>query len=380
MINSTYRPIRVTRRLAYSAAVLAVVLTGCAATGSTGSLIPSNGAPAEPGAASASPAATTPALEVPSDLGPAPTIDYPDVQALGVGTIVLTRPAVGPINFWVTCEWSTTDQVSWIYPRPAGVLGERVYPSLLVGPGPSFSLGREGEVASYYPTAATHEAVEHNADWTSATITFADLPLNPDLWTGPFPTPKASFERPLGGNPAAVSLDGTATWACGPRPATVPTPGPSVSPEPLPSFPFARLPDARIHVGDEVHVGKPGCGVSWEGYGSGGADSCGPSYQVLGDDAAVHGSVGDRLRFSLPAGFNFSAWSLAWVDQAAAEHYRGTQPPGMEGRDGARDIDQRTLSLDGLPAGDWSVLLVWSGTDGELKLSGQPDYFRVIIR
>jgi hypothetical protein len=366
-----------------AAIVLCLTAAACSTSTSSGpsasAVAPSATASVPTPTPSAS-AVASPHPSLPADLGPAPTIDYPDSQALGVGTMTLTAPVVAPAHFWVTCEWSTTAQVAWLYPKPVTVLGESVYPNLSATSAPSFWLGREGQVASYFPTDASRESVEHNADWSTATITFAGLPLNPELWSGPFPTPKASFERPLGGDPNARTIDGSVAWACGPRPATVPATAPFETEEPRPSLPFDQLPDATIHVGDEERIGKPGCGVSWEGYGSSGFDSCGPSYQVLGDDAAVRGSVGDRLRFSLPAGFRFTQWSMAWVDQATAEHYRGVAPPKPMSRPGAHGIDEATLSLAGLPAGDWSVLLSWSGTDGKLTVTGQPDYFRVIIR
>jgi hypothetical protein len=367
------------------AVAVTILAAACVAVGSTGSAAPStadgSASPTASVAPSTSVAPSPTALEsLPVELGPAPKIEYPEVQALGVGTIILTHPTVGATSFWVTCEWSTTAGVAWIYPKPVTILGESVSPSLTIEGETPFFLSREGDVASYVPTAATTETVEHNEDWTNATITFSNLTLNPEWWTGPFPTPKAAFERPLGGHADAASLTGTVDWACGPRPATVPTPGPSTAPEPRPSFPFDHLPDATIHVGDEWRVGKPGCGVSWEGYGSGGADSCGPSYQVLGADAAVHGTVHDALRFSLPAGFRYTDYALFWVDQPTAEHWRGLAPPDMEHRAGVFRIDESTIGLKGLPVGDWSLFLVWSGSDGKLTVTGQPDYFRVIIR
>ena len=365
--------------------VALLVASGCGPMAAVSSTIPSATTSAVQSSPSVEPSAApvpVPSASLPAELGPAPTIDYPDVQALGVGTIALTRPAAVPTSFWITCEWSTTNAVSWLYSRPARILGEVVHPELALGDTTSFSLGREGDVASYYPTDRTTVTVDHNADWSNGTLNVTGLALVPEAWSGPLPTPKAAYERPLGGDPAARTLDGTVTWACGPRPATVPTPGPSVSPEPQPSFPFERLPNATIHVGEEARVGQPGCGVTWMGYGGSGGDSCGPSYQVLNVEAAVHGVVGDRLRFSLPAGFRFTSWTLGWVDQATAEHWRDVGPPSMEHRDpsGEMDIAKRTLSLAGLPAGDWSVLLGWSGTDGKLTVSGQPDYFRVVIR
>ena len=49
-------------------------------------------------------------------------------------------------------------------------------------------------------------------------------------------------------------------------------------------------------------------------------------------------------------------------------------------REGQSGISTQTLTLDGLPVGDWSVLLVASFSDGKLTVTGQPDYFRVIVR
>ena len=363
-------------------AVVAWLFAGCSVAASPGSPAPQRSVVAAPvGAASAPPAAN-----VPGDLPPMPAVPYPETQSMGIGTIELTRPVAATAHFWVACEWPTTEGVFYLYPTAATLLGETVEPSIAIdrsrdGSGTvSFWLGRPGLVAPYVATARTTLTTDHNADWTTGSVRFQGLPINPEAWEpGPLPTPKAAFERPLGGDPAAAALDGSAAWRCGERPPTVPTPGPPEPVEPKPSFPFARLPDATIRAGRQAAEGVPGCGVSWEGYGSGGADSCGPSYQVLGEGHAVHARRGDQLRVTLPSGFHFTAWSMAWVEQSTAETWRGAEPPGMHRRSGAAEIDEASLNLTGLPAGDWSVRITWSGTDGKLTVTGQPDYFRVIV-
>jgi hypothetical protein len=348
----------------------------------------SGASPAASPSASATAASTLPtatptgspaaSVSLPADLGPAPTIQYPESQTLGIATITLARPVDATAHFWVACEWSSTETVASVYSEPATLLGETIHPGALTVGEPAFWFDRDGQVAGYWPDATTVET--RTVTRGDATVTFTGLPLNPERWEpGPLPTPKASFERPLGGDPDAIRVDGSVQWACGTPPATVPEPTPSQSEEPLPSLLFDRMPSATIHVGDEAHRGTPGCGASWEGYGSSGGDSCGPSYEVIGDGDAVHGSAGDRLRFSLPAGFHFTSWSLQWIDQATAAYYRGLEPPDMRSRPGETGIADRALSLPGLPVGDWSVRLVWSGTDGNLTLSGRPDYFRVVI-
>jgi hypothetical protein len=374
------------RSLPRMIALTAVVVGACATAAPPASLGPSSSAEtagvASP-AGTAVPAASAsiePTSSLPADLGPAPVVEFPAVQVLGIGTITLSKPATAPVHFWLACEWSTTEQVSWIYPRSTRLLGEVVHPDLTIGADTAFSIGREGDVAGYFPSEATTEVVEHDAEWTTATVTFGGLSLNPEVWSGPFPTPRAAFERPLGGNAAAASLDGTVSWSCGQRPANVPTPGPSVSPEPEPSFPFDHLPDATLHADGNAQVGRPGCGVSWEGYGNGGGESCGPSYQVLADDRAVHATSGRPLRLTLPSGFHFTSWSMSWIDQATAEYYRDQGPPTMHHRDGEQSIDSTAISLAALGKGDWSVLIEWSGTDGKLRVMGQRDYFRVIVR
>ncbi|HET7029410.1 MAG TPA: hypothetical protein VFI34_02780 [Candidatus Limnocylindrales bacterium] len=376
------------RHLLVAATLVATLLAGCMAGASTApsTSTPVASASASDGPVVASPSATTldetpAASALPADLGPRPTIDYPEVQSLTVATLELSRPAGITAHFWLTCEWATTASVSWVYARPATLLGETIYPELGSADGFSFAFVRGDHVAPYATTAATTEHVTASDDASIVRVEFAGLGLNPDAWgAGPLPTPRAAFEQPLGGRADTASLDGTVSWSCGNPPATVPTPGPPQTQEPIPSLPFDHLPNATIHVGDERAVGQPGCGASWEGYGSSGGDSCGPSYQVLEADQAVHGSVGDRLRFGLPAGFHFTSWALAWIDQDTAAYWRSEEPPNLHRRAGESSIEETTLSLPGLAAGDWSVRLEWSGTDGALTVVGQLDYFRVIVR
>lgn len=372
-MTTVRRPIRPFRPFRHVALVLAVGIAtaGCstgaapatdAATGPAGTTIP----------------ASAPAATLPPDLGTPPRVAYPAVQALGIATLTLDRPSTAPVRFWLTCEWSDTSAVTYLYPGALEVLGEELVLELSITD-PFVAFLRSGR-APYVGGPDTKVTVEQPGDGSVAAIRFERLPLSPEAWgPGPLPTPKAAYERPLGGDPQAAELDGTVAWECGDRPATVPTPGPSVPPEPDPSYVIPPLPNATVRSGDEVAVGVPGCGVSWEANGTGGADSCGPSYQVLDEGRAVHAVEGGSLTFTLPAGYRFTSWWLGYVEQTEAAYYRGDEPPGMRPAGGDEDVDTASVTVLAPPPGDWSVRFVFSAFDGTVRVQGQPDYYRVIV-
>jgi hypothetical protein len=177
-------------------------------------------------------------------LDPQPTPLFPQSDAIGVGTFRLTMPRVDLARFWLTCEWSTTRRVQWLYSGggsagypggPITLFGETVWlyiSNLLDGEGDAHSLdfSRQGDVAPYRIDPAETPILVHAPDWTSGSVTFEHFRLDPDARSpDPVPTPKDSYERPLGGDPTAVDLSGSFEWTCGPRPDAVPTADPSAT-------------------------------------------------------------------------------------------------------------------------------------------------------
>jgi hypothetical protein len=315
-----------------------VLIGGCAAAASpaTSASSPTDATPPSPSPSAAVSASPTP--DPRSALGPAPTVEYPEAQALGTFTIALTSPAVEASRGWLVCEWPDTSGVRYLYIRDARLLGERIFPSItLDADAPGFSFSRDGALALYSPNDATTFEATRAPDGTSGTIAFHRLPLNPDSWEpGPLPTPAASFERPLGGRTDAAVLDGTVSWQCDPAPAGLPTPAPPEPPTPSPDGPLVRIPNATLHAGEEAAIGVPGCGVTYTIDGEfAGGDSCGPSYQLIDEEHAIRAVAGKPLTLTLPSGMHVTAWSMAWIDQPTAEHWRGAQPPDMHRVEGA---------------------------------------------
>src|SRR5690349_10362939 len=155
--------------------VCSALLAGCVSGSSparSGASTP-NGPSAAP---SVSPSRTLePSPSLPADLGPAPTIQYPEVQTLAVATLRLTRPMEAIASFWVACEWASTEEVGYLYPEAATLLGERIHPSLVTdtdGNG-SFFFDRDGAVAPYYPDQATVQTAK--IERGDGAITFTGL-------------------------------------------------------------------------------------------------------------------------------------------------------------------------------------------------------------
>lgn len=167
-----------------------------------------------------------------NDPGPKPTPPFPDVDAIGLGDLMISSPVPFDIRFWLTCEWSAGDRVQWLYTGggtagypggPIRLFGEPVFiylSNLLDGAGDPYSvvLNRMGDFAPYTIDPGSTAALSHVADWTSGTLTFEHLSIDPSAWqASPAPTPKEQFERPLGGDPRASDLSGSFAWACDPR-------------------------------------------------------------------------------------------------------------------------------------------------------------------
>jgi len=384
--------------------VAALLAAGCGMAGATdgptdspspeliasGSTLPSQSG--TPPAASA-----TPSFD--PELGPEPRPAYPEVQAIGIGTLRITTPRPHLARFWLACEWSTSERVQWLYTggeaagfpnRPIVLFGEAVslyaY-DLLDGDGNPLGLylGREGEVAPYRLDPAEPPALAHAQDWTTGSVTFTRFRLDPDAWPGgPLPTPKAIYERPLGGDPAAADLSGSFKWTCGPRPATVPTPGPAGTPEP--SHERVELPRATLTSSSgEQRFGVVGCGGGW---GRGGVvtdrPACAPDVPVPPFapelPLALAVSAGESLTVAVPTGYHFESWIYEYVSQSAAELYRGEEPPGFVVADREPLTSAAAVTTDTPPAGDWMVRFTYSATNGDTVVDGWVEYFRVDVR
>lgn len=362
------------------------------------SLSPSATVPAPPSAPLASPSASrgSPVPAIDPELGPAPTPAYPDSQAIGIGTMRIAKPRLATARFWLTCEWPTTARVAWLYTgdgspdKPGGVVtlfGESVTPTVWTvteGDGQSFGLSREGQVADYWIDPASPPLLVHTPDWSSGTLSFEHLRLDPESWgIGPLPTPAEAFERPLGDDPATVDLGGSFEWACGSRPDTVPTPGPPTTPEPGVEV---TLPKASLAVADESRTGIVGCGLSWGtgGHASAGESCGGPGIPVppfaptLPEPLPLEST--QTLHVGLPPGYHFQAWRYEYVDQPTAELYRGAEPPGFVQAADDRSTTERTLLLDPPPVGDWMIRITYDATNGDIVVNGMPTYFRVVVR
>lgn len=321
------------------------------------------------------------------ELGPAPTPRYPDVEAIGVGTLRIVAPREDAVRFWITCEWPTTDGVGWIYlGRRVMIYGEAVDPdvALPTRPGdlsaPRVTLYRD-QMAPYTTDPDPMTGLAHSSDWTSGKVTFEHLHIDPEGWgPGPLPTPKAAYERPLGGVLGATDLAGTFGWECGPRPATVPTPGPvdTSTPEPT-GTPFPTLPDATLVGSAGSRVGVVGCGTTWDIDGNSGGVSCGPSFQVLPDTSVVSVDAGGTLRFTLPTGYHFTSWVYEYVDQSSADLYRGEDPPSIVRAGEGASTTATTIKVKAPPVGAWTIRLWFAATNGHISVGSRPDYFRVEV-
>ncbi|MEO8468526.1 MAG: hypothetical protein ABI573_02535 [Chloroflexota bacterium] len=287
------------------------------------------------------------------------------------------------MRLWLTCEWATTDRVSWFYPNGIVTLfGEEVgldfYPEV-----PRVALWRTGPLAPYVVDPSTPLSVAHASDWTTGIMSFEHLHLDPEGWgAGPLPTPKESYEQPLGGDPAALDLAGSVDWTCGQRPSTVPTPGPADTSTPGPTDPpFPDLPNAVLTGSTSSVMGVSGCGTSWGtgGIVSGG-ESCGPSFQVLPASDAIDVTADGTIGFTLPAGYNFLDWTYEYVDQATAALYRGAEPPGVVRVSEESATTATRISVAAPPAGEWTIRFTFGATNGDIIVEGTPDYFRVIAR
>lgn len=333
-------------------------------------------------------------------MGPEPTPRFPGADSIGIGTVRITAPSPQVTRSWLTCEWATTDRVQWLYTGggtigypggPITLFGETVQLdvfSLLDGDGNPQSLGlsRTGAVAPYRIDPGSAPGLSHAPDWTSGSVTFDRLRMDPEAWPpGPLPTPAGSFGRPLGGDGTATNLSGSFDWSCGPRPDGLPTPVPHQSAETHePTAEPLALPNATLSASGGLRLGIPGCGFE---FGVGGqitgGTSCGdvtipvPPF-ALEIPSSINISEGQDLTFTLPAGFHFESWTYAFVDYGAATLYRGAEPPGIvtAGRD--ESTTSTTVTVAGPSTGDWIVRLTFSATNGDIVVHGMPDHFHVV--
>ena len=314
---------------------------------------------------------------------PRPSLRYPDVQSLGELTIAFESPVAVPITAPISCEWVSTDQVGWLTILEAPrIAGEAVSIELALGQDASPLSFYRDDAAAYaaWPSGATGTVmlVERSTRADSGTIRFEDLrPEAESAPPGPLPSPLEAWLRPLGDDPAYARISGTVHWACAPAPATVPTPGPTITEEPRPSLP--DLPQVSLVAGGQRQTGVTGCGGGFSIGGSSGSDSCGPSFQAPGEDRIVRLEGSARLRFELPDGWTFATYRLGWVLRSEAERFRSLVPDSFAEHAASDDASGRVLELEAPPAGDWTVRLTWSATRGADEMLGWPDYFRVIV-
>jgi|GEM_PF-3278018 len=340
--------------------------------------------------ASPSPAATRTTATTPTASNePLPSLAYPDVQSRGELTITFESPAAAPITMPLACEWTTPDRVAWlaVLDQPT-IAGEEVWVGVnlvddqdVTSGTEVFSIFRE-DAAAYatWPAGATGTVtfVERTPGDVSGTLRFDDLrPEVESAGAGPLPTPLDAWTRPLGGDTAYQMISGTASWACQPAPATVPTPGPVATEEPRPSLP--ALPKLSLVAGEQRQTGITGCGGGFSIDGTTGVDGCGPSFQAPGAERVVRIALGDPLRFVLPDGWTFADYRLGWVLQSEAERFRSAVPDSFAEYATSQDASGRVLELEAPPTGDWTVLLTWSATRGEDEMTSWPDYFRVVV-
>jgi hypothetical protein len=260
--------------------------------------------------------------------------------------------------------------------------------SLLEGAGKPQALGlvRTGDVAPYRIDPASVATLSHAPDWTSGSVIFDRLRMDPDAWPpGPLPTPAESFERPLGDDATAADLSGSFEWACGSRPDGLPTLVPPQSagpPEPTPE-PFAP-PNATLAASGEQRLGIPGCGFEF-GFGGQitGGTSCGdlvipvPPF-ALQAPVSISVPAGSGLTFTVPAGFRFESWTYAYVDYGTAALYRGAEPRSVVTAAHDEPTTADTVTVAGPPAGDWIVRFTFNATNGDIVVRGLPDHFRVV--
>ena len=350
-----------------------------------------------PASIAATSVATQPTQTIDPELGPQPTPPYSS-GAIGIGTLRIASPKPQVARFWVTCEWSTTERVQWLYTGggtagfpgdPISLFGETVslyVSNLLDGDGDphSLDLSRDGNVAPYRIDPAEAPVLERAPDWTSGSVTFERFRLDPDAWhIGPLPTPRESYERPLGDDPTATVLAGSFEWTCGPRPRGVPTPGPAETPGP--STTAVELPRAKLTASGESRLGVLGCGATWGTGGEVGVGaSCGgpgvpvPPY-ALEMPSVVHVRDGQNLAFSLPTGYHFESWTYEYVDQVTAELYRGAEPTGVVLAARAKSTTADTATVEPPRAGDWMIRFTFNATNGDIVVHGMPAYYRVVV-
>ena len=146
------------------------------------------------------------------------------------------------------------------------------------------------------------------------------------------------------------------------------------------------LPHTTLTASGDSRDGIPGCG--WE-FGTGGQITGGTSCSSSGlpvppyavdIPSTIEVTLGQKLSFSLPSGYHFQAWTYAYVDQAAAEFYRGAEPPGVHVASQDRSASATTVRVEAPPAGDWMVRFTFDATNGNNLIHGMPDYFRLVVR
>jgi hypothetical protein len=120
---------------------------------------------------------------------------------------------------------------------------------------PHLSLVREGRRASYTARGTTLTEAAVADDGTSGRMAFSGLvPAIAEIAANHLTAPRSEMGAPLGGDPAALVLDGDITWTCGPA-SPEHRPGPMQTPPPS----FASPPGLELVAGAERRSGAAPC-------------------------------------------------------------------------------------------------------------------------
>jgi hypothetical protein len=336
-----------------------------------------------PSAPVVAPQSPGPTVEPTAPASPAPSL-YAD-QSLGIERWQFVSTIVPDFSYQVTCQWYSSAQLGDVSTIGTQQLfGEDV--SFDIGFGdqvePTIYIGRDGH-ASYRPgpTTGSVELTEHAANWSSGTMTFADLAPDPETADpGPLPTPADGWTKPIGGESATAKLTGTVSWDCGSPPANLPSPEPASSESPVPDATHPPFPNPQLVVGDQSRRGEFGCGIAYEIDGSSGVDDCGPvPYEVVGANRTIRIQAGEKLTFTLPGPWAFVRWTVGWAPEADTEAYRGAQPDSFLVKAEDNTASGSTITVQAPPQGEWSVVLGWSGKDGPDTMDAR-SFYRVIVQ
>jgi hypothetical protein len=335
-----------------------------------------------PSAPVVAPQSPGPTAEPTAPASPAPSL-YAD-QSLGIERWQFVSTIVPDFSYQVTCQWYSSALLGDVYTIGTQQLfGEDVSFDIAFGDQvkPTIYIGRDRH-ASYRPgpTTGSVELTEHAADWSSGTMTFADLAPDPETADpGPLPTPADGWTKPIGGEPAMAKLTGTVSWTCGPPPPGASSPAPGVGGSPEPGATPPPLPQAQLVVGAQSRRGVFGCGVSYSINGSAANDDCGPvTYEIVGANRTLTMHAGERLTFKLPGSWTFSRWTVGWTPEEDAERYRGTTPDSFADHAHDDSASGSMITVGAPPVGEWSIRLVWSGERSADTIEAG-SFFRVVV-